>query len=231
MHMMRWSRPDIFNATQDCTRHIMLAGGTHYDAMVCIMDYCVTTPERGLVLKPHVNWDGISTDYKFEVTVRTDSNYAKCPEMGKSITGSALFLNGMLVMFRSSTQKMVSLSTTKVELNAAVIGVQDALFVKNMLKSLELKFKSPILTSIDNGRAVDIGNNWSVGGRTCHAKVKQNFLWELKEVGIVEFQWISTVSDEADMFTKNLVGLEHNKHTVRLCGHYKYYRTAQDRES
>ena len=38
--------------------------------------------------------------------------------------------------------------------------------------------------SIDNDRAVDIGNNWSVGGRTHHVKVKQIFLWELKEAGI-----------------------------------------------
>ena len=26
MHMMRWSRMDIYNVTQDCTRHMMLAG-------------------------------------------------------------------------------------------------------------------------------------------------------------------------------------------------------------
>ena len=38
MHIMRWSRPDIYNATQDCTRHMTLAGRTHYNAMVCIMD-------------------------------------------------------------------------------------------------------------------------------------------------------------------------------------------------
>ena len=63
MHMMRWSRLDIYNATCNCTRHKMLAGRTHYDAIVCIMDYCVTTPERGLLLKPHGDWNGISIDY------------------------------------------------------------------------------------------------------------------------------------------------------------------------
>ena len=41
---------------------MMLTGRTHYDAMVHVMDYCVTTPERGLVLKPYGDWDGISTD-------------------------------------------------------------------------------------------------------------------------------------------------------------------------
>ena len=61
MHIMRWSRPEIYNAAYDCVRHIMLAGRTHYNAMIHVLDYCVTTPERGLVLKPFSNWDGINT--------------------------------------------------------------------------------------------------------------------------------------------------------------------------
>ena len=159
MHMMRWSRLDIYKATQDCTRHMKLAGRTHYNAMVCIMDYYVTTPERGLVLKPHGDWDRISMYYKFEVMVKPDSDYAKCPDTRRSITGSVMYLNGVPVTFRSSNQKTVSLSTTKKMLNAAVMCVQDTLFMKKILKSLRLKVKLPILASIDNGSTVDIGNN------------------------------------------------------------------------
>ena len=62
--MMRWSRPDIYNATHDCTRHKTLAVRTHYDGMVHTMGNCMTTPERGLVLKPYGDWDGISIDCK-----------------------------------------------------------------------------------------------------------------------------------------------------------------------
>ena len=73
--------------------------------------------------------------------------------------------------------------------------------MKNILKSLGLKVKLPILASIDYGGAVD-ANNWSVGRRTHHVEVKQNFLWELKVAGVIEFQWVSTVNKEVDMFTK-----------------------------
>ena len=55
MHMMRWSRLDIYNATHDCARHVTLARKTHYNAMLSIMDYYVTTPERGFVRKPYGN--------------------------------------------------------------------------------------------------------------------------------------------------------------------------------
>ena len=100
--------------------------------------------------------------------------------------------------------------------------MQDALFMKNILKSLELKVKLPILASIDNGGAVDIGNNWSVGGRTHHVEVKKNFLQELKQAGII------TANNEADMFTKSLAGPELIKHAARLCGHDKYCSTMQE---
>ena len=39
MNMVRWSRLDIYNVSQDCTRHMMLDCRSHYNAMVCIMDY------------------------------------------------------------------------------------------------------------------------------------------------------------------------------------------------
>ena len=65
------------------------------------MDYCVTTPERVLVLKPHGDWDRICMDYEFEVMVKMDSDYAKCPDTRRSIMGSLVYLNEALVMFRS----------------------------------------------------------------------------------------------------------------------------------
>ena len=105
MHMMRWSRPDIYNATPNCTRHMMLAGRIHYNDMVHIMDYCMVPPARELVLKLHGNWDRISTDYEFEVKVKTDSNNAKCPNTRRSVTGSMVYLKGALVTFRSSLRK------------------------------------------------------------------------------------------------------------------------------
>ena len=147
------------------------------------------------------------------------------------MTGSVVYLNATLETFKSLTQKTMSLATTKAELNAAVMDLKDALLMKNIPKSLELKVKLSILTSIDNSRAVDIGINWRVGGRTHHVKVKQNCLWKLKEAGIIELQVVSTVSNDADMFMKIHVGPEHNKHVARLCGCSEYYGTAQDKES
>ena len=53
-------------------------------------------------------------------------------------------------------------------------------------------------------------------------EVKQNFLYELKKAGIIEFQWVSMANIESDMFPKNLAGTEHNKHAAKLFVHGKY---------
>ena len=74
----------------------------------------------------------------------------------------------------------MSLLNTEAELNAAVMSVQDALFVRNTLKSVRLKVKLPILARIDNSRAENTANNCSVGGKIRHVEAKQNFLQELK---------------------------------------------------
>ena len=55
-----------------------------------------------------------------------------------------MYLNGTPVALRNSTKKTVSLLTTEAELDAAVMGVLDTLFTRNILKSLGLKVKLPM---------------------------------------------------------------------------------------
>ena len=57
----------------------------------------------------------------------------------RTMTGSVVCLNGAPVTFRSSTQKMVSLSTTEAVLNAIVMGLQGTLFMRNIPKLLGLR--------------------------------------------------------------------------------------------
>jgi hypothetical protein len=59
LHMMRWSRPEIHNAVQELSR-FMTAGASdaHMKGMKRVMEYCVETKERVLVLKLDVKWNG-----------------------------------------------------------------------------------------------------------------------------------------------------------------------------
>jgi hypothetical protein len=80
------------------------------------------------------------------------------------------------------------------------------LCMKNVLESLGLRVKLPMVLEMGNQGAVYLANNWSIGGRKRHIDVRSEFLRELKEAGVLVIKWIAGAVNEADIFTKNLDG-------------------------
>ena len=62
---------------------------------------------------------------------------------------------------------------------------QDMLHIYRLLESLELKVELPMVLEMDNSGAVDIANSWSVGSRMRHVDVRNYFLCELKDQGLL----------------------------------------------
>jgi hypothetical protein len=73
--------------------------------------------------------------------------------------------------------------------------------------------KKPMILEVDNKGAKDLTLNWSVGSRTRHANVREWFLRDLKEEGIIEVKWIAGDNNRADLFTNNLQSPLFEKHT------------------
>jgi hypothetical protein len=123
-------------------------------------------------------------------------------------------------MIKSSTERTVSLSTTKAETYADVTCFQDMLYMKSVLESLGLRVKLPMVLEMDNQGAVYLANNWSIGGRTRHIDVQFQsvFLRELKEASVVVIKWILRAVNEADIFTKNLDGPSFQRYTRVFTG-------------
>ena len=203
-------------------KHMQVANDSHTKAMERTMSYCLRTRERGLTLAPVGEWDGTDENFEFIVSGRSDSDYATDPETRRSVTGSRVSLNSAPVIWRSSTQKFVTLSVTEAEGGAAVTCVQDMLYVWNLLTSMELKVKLPMVLEMDNRGAVDLINSWSVGGRTRHVGVKFNWLRELKEAGIIIVKWCPGEDNDADMHTKNVAGPTFEKHARVYFGDDRY---------
>ena len=99
---------------------------------------------------------------------------------------------------------IAALSTTEAELYSAVLTSQDMMFVYHVMLGMELKVKLPMILYSDNTGAVQLANNWSVGGRTRHVDIKQNFLRELKANGFLKVKWMSGEDLTLDTHTKNL---------------------------
>ena len=100
----------------------------------------------------------------------------------------------------------MALSVCEAELYAGISCAQDMLYVKHVIELMGLKVKLPMKLEMDNKGAVDLANNWSVGGRTHHIGTKIEFLRGYKENGVIEIVWMPGSDNEVDMFTKNLGG-------------------------
>jgi len=197
LHLMRWSRPDILNAVRELSKFMMEASPSHYKAMIRCMDYVVSTANKGLILKPIKH-------PMMEVVGVTDANYATDADSRRSVSGYLVFLNGAPVSFKSVQQKVVTLSTTEAELYVITQGAQEMLFVLKVLESIGQEVKKPMNLFCDNRGAIELTNNYSVGGRTRHVEVRQFFLRDLKELKIILCKWRSGRDISSDMFTKNL---------------------------
>ena len=221
MYMMQWSRPECSNAARGCSRVMSNPQVGQMDSVKYMARYIVGTPNRGLVLAPKRLWDG-DMSFEFELHGRSDSDYASCKDDRRSVTGSRVFMEGAPVAFRSNTQKFVTLSVTEAESGAGVTTAQDMMFTYRLLTSMGLKVKLPMLLEMDNKGAVDLANNYSVGGRTRHVDVRFFYLRELKEEGLMVIKHVPGVDNDADIFTKNVDAQTFERHLPVFVGHDEY---------
>lgn len=223
LHMSRWSRPETLNSVRELSKGMKVASWNHAKAMYRAMQYCISTKNRGLVLKPNREWDG-NKDFKFVIKGRSDANYATDPETRKSVTGFTVFLEGAPVVMKCVGQKSVTLSTAESELASATACAQSMLYVMRVLESIGLQVELPMELEIDNQGAVLLANNWSVGGRTRHVEVRQYFLRDLKDANIVHPKWIPGDKMSSDLFTKNLDRPLFEKHAKVYVGDDEYMK-------
>jgi hypothetical protein len=218
----------VMNAVRDCSRYMQAARRSHNKALNRIMMYCVGTPLRGLLLMPNEMWDG-SAVFQFIINGLSDSEYAK-DDSRHSINGWSTWLFGCCVTHRSKMMPIVALSVTEAELYAAVLCAQDMLFIMRLLFSLGLDVQLPMILEVDNKGAVDFINGWSVSGRTRHIEVKQYFLRELKEQGIIKIVWKSGDEMTSDIFTKNLPPSLFEYHGHKFYGKDEYYYESKNKK-
>jgi hypothetical protein len=140
---------------------------------------------------------------ELRISGKCDSEYAKHSSR-RSVNAGITYLEGAPVKQFSKMMPIVALSTTEAELYAAVLTAQDMMFVYHILTNMGLKVERPMILYCDNKGAVDLANNWSVGGRTRHMDVKQNYLRELKDNNYLRVQWQSGEDLTPDMHTKNV---------------------------
>ena len=79
-----------------------------------------------------------------------------------------------------------------------------------------------MLLEMGNKGLVDLANNWSVGGRTRHVDVRNHFLRDLKDEGLLIVRHVPGEENNTDIFTKNVTRPIFQRHLSTFVGTDKY---------
>ena len=95
-------------------------------------------------------------------------------------------------------------------------AAREVKFVYQVLRSMGMEMKLPIVVRVDNIGAIFIGSNVSVSQRSKHIDVRYHFVREFVHEGFLRIVFVKTKDNDADIFTKNLSGELHDRHAPKM---------------
>ncbi|GJR80126.1 zinc finger MYM-type protein 1-like protein [Tanacetum coccineum] len=198
MYLMVCTRPDIAYAVSVVSRYLANPGKNHWEAVKWILKYLRGTVNVGLVYGTH---HGNHVD----VTGFVDSDYAKDPDKGRSITGYAFLVQGCVVSWKATLQHVVALSTTEAEYMALTEAVKEAIWLRGLLEELGVELNT-VAVNCDNQGAIHLSRNHVFHERTKHIDVRYHFIREVLKAKTVKVLKVGTEHNAADALTKVVTG-------------------------
>ena len=223
LHLVRWTRPEVANSVRELTRGMTRASPAHIKGMEREMAHLIATKNRGRIIKPNRKIDPDKLkETKLIIDGGADADYAKDEARRRSVSGNGTLFEGVPISGKSKMQDQTALSVTESEGYSGSTSAQDMLFCAGLLESIGLQVQYPMTLRMDNKGAIDLFNNYSVGGRTRHIQARVWFMRDIREEGKIQYKWIPTDDNFTDIFTKNLDAATFNKHAAVYCGHDEY---------
>jgi hypothetical protein len=149
-----------------------------------------------------------------------DSDWASDSETRIIVTGFILYLMNVPVCCRSKSQKGVTLSSTEAEYVAMSETVKEFKFIYYLFCDIGIEVKLPIFVKTDNVGAMFMAQNSSSGVRTRHVDTRYHFVQENLDDGIIEIEFIKSIENQSDIFTKNVTQDINERHIETFLEEY-----------
>ena len=149
-----------------------------------------------------------------------DASYANNPRKQRSTTGFVFIYHGGAIVYRSKTQNIAALISTKAEFLAAGLCAKIALYLRSILEELRFCCTKATKTYKDNASTIIIVNSRVLKERARHIYVQYFAIQDRKEWECIEFIHIPGVINPINNLTKPLGWVLHSCHYQRFMGHY-----------
>jgi hypothetical protein len=189
------TRPDILYAVGVVSRYMENPTTTHLKAAKRILRYIKGTTNLGL-------YYSVSDDYK--LVGYSDSDWGGDVDDRKSTSGFVFYIGNTAFTWMSKKQPIVTLSTCEAEYVAATSCVCHAIWLRNMLKELNMPQKEPTKIFVDNKSAIALAKNPVFHDRSKHIDTRYHYIRECVANNNVKLEYVKTHDQAADIFTKPL---------------------------
>ena len=196
MYIATQTRPDISFSVGQAAKFAHNPGPRHWTALKRILRYLKGTMELCLTY---------TKTGKPEIQGYSDSDWAGDVDTRRSTTGCVFIRLGGAILWKSSQQKGVALSSTEAELVAISNSARKALWVRRSMKSMNCRQISPTIIFEDNQGTIAISGNERITQRTSHIEVRHFFIRECVQNNEIIVEYCHTSDMVADILTKPTV--------------------------
>ena len=209
LYLVKHSRPDIANAVRELTKVMDKATDRDMNEMLRLIKHVLDTKDIGLKIEPKA----LNT-LLWNIVMWSDSDWGGDKDNRLSVSGMALFVCGVLTVWRSKQQKSVALSSSEAELVAASEAVKEVLFVLQVLNSIGITVETPVIVRVDNMGAIFMAENASSSTRMRHIHIRWHFTRNLTRDKVIKIVFCKSADNKSDGLTKNVSTDIHERHSA-----------------
>ena len=187
------TRPDICFAVNQVSQHMQVPKEHHWGMVNRLLMYLNGSADQGV-------WMGCNGST--EVVGYCDADWAGDRADRRSTTGYCTFIGGNLVTWKSKKQKVVSCSSAEAEYRAMLKLTNELVWIKGILKHLEIIQSTPMTMHCDNQAAIHIATNSVFHERTKHIEVDCHKVRQMILLGVILPCYTTSEDQLADVFTK-----------------------------
>ena len=113
-------------------------------------------------------------------------------------------MSSNLVTWRSKKQHVVAWSSVEVEFRAMTLGICELMWLKGLLRELQVNLENPMRLYCDNKDAITIAHLPVQYDRTKHVEMDRHFIKEKIDSGLIRTLFVASKLQLADVFTKGV---------------------------
>lgn len=179
----------------------------HYQAATRILRYLKSVPAKGILF---------SASSSLKLCGFADSDWARCSETRKSVTGFCVLLGSSLICWKSKKQNTVSRSSTEAEYRALASLSCELQWLQYLFHYFLIQFPQPASVYCDSKSAIYLAHNPTFHERSKHIELDCHVVREKILSKLLHLLPISTVAQLADVFTKSLHSPAFNSNLSKL---------------